>query len=237
MGLILLVLIGFMPTYYALDVHHADLAIQMREATIQIGQILEKEHPEDAKRINADLDPIVTLLDGKRNFSEVSPTERWEVRKAIYRFQKQIAQSQVSSETLREIAPYRKQFARSIEFVPFWVVVGVALALGIGTMIGYERIVVTIAEKIGKTHLTYAQGAVAEMVAAVTILVADYFHLPVSTTHVLSSGIAGTMYANRSGLQGGTLKKIAIAWILTLPAALTLSATLFITGSYLLRAR
>ncbi len=234
MGLILLVLIGFLPTYYALDVHHADLAIHLREAAIRIGETIEKEHPDEASLVKAELEPIVTMLEGKRSFSEVSPAERWQVRQAIYRFQKRIVTSSISAETVRKLAPDRKHFARSIEFVPLWVVVGVALALGIGTMIGYQRIVVTIAEKIGKTHLTYAQGAAAEMVAALTILIADSYHLPVSTTHVLSSGIAGTMYANRSGLQGPTLKKIALAWILTLPAAITLSATLFFAGSYLI---
>lgn len=234
MGLILLALIGFLPTYYALDVHHADLAVNLRESAIHISEILEKEHPEEAKAINADLVSIISMLEGKRSFTEVMPAERWQVRQAIYRFQKFITETRISPEALRQIAPYRKHFSKAIEFVPFWVVVGVALALGIGTMIGYERIVVTIAEKIGKTHLTYAQGAAAEMVAAATIIVADLCHLPVSTTHVLSSGIAGTMYANRSGLQGGTLKKIALAWILTLPAAITISATLFITGSYLI---
>ena len=101
-------------------------------------------------------------------------------------------------------------------------------------MIGYKRIVVTIAEKIGKTHLTYAQGASAEVVAAATIMIADAFHLPVSTTHVLSSGIAGTMYANRSGLQMGTLKKIMLAWALTLPVAILLSGVMFILGVLLL---
>ena len=95
----------------------------------------------------------------------------------------------------------REPFARAIEYVPYWVVVGVALALGVGTTIGYKRIVVTVAEKIGKAHLTYAQGAAAEVVAAVTIGLADVSHMPVSTTHVLSSGVAGTMWANRSGLQ------------------------------------
>ena len=97
-------------------------------------------------------------------------------------------------------------------------------------MIGYQRIVVTIAEKIGKTHLTYAQGAAAEVVAATTIMIADSYHLPVSTTHVLSSGIAGTMFANHSGLQSATLKKIALAWVLTLPVSILLSASLFIVG-------
>ncbi|MEI8021336.1 MAG: inorganic phosphate transporter [Schlesneria sp.] len=234
MGLILLVLIGFLPTYYALDVHHADLAVNMRDAAISISDIMEKEHPDQAAAINANLAPVVSMLDGKRSFSEVSPEERWQVRQAIYRFRKSVVDREISPQTIHAIDPYRKHFSRSIEFVPFWVVVGVALALGIGTMIGYQRIVVTIAEKIGKTHLTYAQGASAEVVAAATIMLADAFHLPVSTTHVLSSGIAGTMYANQSGLQTATLKKIALAWVLTLPASILLSATLFIIGGYLI---
>lgn len=234
MGLIVLVLIGFLPTYYALDVRHADLAIQMRESAIAIAEILDQAHPEEARLINAELAPITSMLEGKRNFSEVTPAERWQVRQALFRFSKRVSETAMPLETLRAIAPHRKQFARSIEFVPLWVVVGVALSLGIGTMIGYKRIVVTIAEKIGKAHLTYAQGASAEVVAALTILIADAFHLPVSTTHVLSSGIAGTMYANRSGLQGGTIKKIALAWIFTFPAVVILSSTLFMIGTYLI---
>ncbi len=111
--------------------------------------------------------------------------------------------------------------------------VGVAIALGLGTTIGYKRIVVTVAEKIGKSHLTYAQGAAAEIVAAVTIGLADVVHMPVSTTHVLSSGIAGTMWANRSGIQGDTIKKIGLAWVLTLPIAILLAASLFTLGGYL----
>ena len=103
-----------------------------------------------------------------------------------------------------------------------------AIALGLGTMIGWRRIVVTVGEKIGKTHLTYAQGAAAEVVAAGTIGAADIFGLPVSTTHVLSSGVAGTMAANGSGLQWATIRNLLMAWVLTLPAAITLSASLYV---------
>ncbi|CAM3090007.1 inorganic phosphate transporter [Methylobacterium mesophilicum] len=112
-------------------------------------------------------------------------------------------------------------------YIPGWVKVCVALALGLGTMVGWKRIVVTVGEKIGKTHLTYAQGASAEMVAAGTIGLAELYGLPVSTTHILSSGVAGTMAANGSGLQMATVRNMALAWILTLPAAITLAATLF----------
>lgn len=113
------------------------------------------------------------------------------------------------------------------DYAPTWVLLMVALSLGIGTTIGWKRIVVTVGEKIGKTHLTYAQGASAELVAMTTIGMADILGMPVSTTHVLSSAVAGTMVANRSGLQLRTVTEIALAWILTLPVAMLLSGGLF----------
>ena len=119
------------------------------------------------------------------------------------------------------------QLAKPVEYVPEWVVMGVALCLGIGTMFGWERIVVTVGEKIGKTHLTYAQGGAAELVAASTIAMADSLGMPVSTTHVLSSGVAGTMWANNSGVQAETVREIALAWVLTLPVAMALSGGLY----------
>jgi inorganic phosphate transporter, PiT family len=112
-------------------------------------------------------------------------------------------------------------------FIPTWVKVSVAIALGLGTMVGWKRIVVTVGEKIGKTHLTYAQGASAEIVAMATIGLADVYGLPVSTTHVLSSGVAGAMAANGSGLQWATIKNMALAWIMTLPAAMLIAGILY----------
>ena len=120
--------------------------------------------------------------------------------------------------------------APAVEFIPLWVVVGTALALGVGTCVGYKRIVTTVAEKIGKQHLTYAQGAAAETVAACTILITAVTGLPVSTTHVLNSGVAGTMAANRSGLQWKTVAKIFTAWLFTLPSCILLAALLFWIG-------
>jgi PiT family inorganic phosphate transporter len=121
---------------------------------------------------------------------------------------------------------------KMVKYIPIWVKFAVACALGFGTMIGWKRIVVTVGEKIGKSHLTYAQGASAELMAAATIGLADFGGLPVSTTHVLSSGIAGTMAANRSGLQTQTLINIVLAWVLTLPVCVFLGATLFSAGLY-----
>jgi PiT family inorganic phosphate transporter len=127
----------------------------------------------------------------------------------------------------KALAAYKAELDKSTKFIPPWVKVAVALALGMGTMIGWKRIVVTVGEKIGKTHLTYAQGASAELVTMATILGADSIGVPVSTTHILSSGVAGTMAANHSGLQLSTVRDIALAWIFTLPAAALLSGTLF----------
>ncbi|HEX6832394.1 MAG TPA: inorganic phosphate transporter [Rudaea sp.] len=130
-------------------------------------------------------------------------------------------------DTQRNLVAYKKQIDDATKFIPLWVKVAVAIALGLGTMVGWKRIVITVGEKIGKTHLTYAQGASAEIVAMSTIAAADMFGLPVSTTHVLSSGVAGTMAANGSGLQWGTLRNLAMAWVLTLPAAILLSGSLY----------
>ena len=122
---------------------------------------------------------------------------------------------------------FKKEIDSATKFIPLWVKVAVAIALGLGTMVGWKRIVVTVGEKIGKSHLTYAQGASAEVVAMATIAAADSFGLPVSTTHVLSSGVAGTMAANGSGLQMATVRNLLLAWVLTLPAAIMLSGSLY----------
>jgi inorganic phosphate transporter, PiT family len=140
---------------------------------------------------------------------------------------KKTGQPQLSSQDWSVLDNYRKHIDGATKFIPTWVKVAVALALGLGTMVGWKRIVVTVGEKIGKTHLTYAQGAAAEIVAFGTIEAASLVSLPVSTTHVLSSGVAGTMAANHSGLQWGTVRSLLMAWVMTLPASIILSAFLF----------
>ena len=129
---------------------------------------------------------------------------------------------------MAKLKSLRASLDSGTRFIPIWVKVSVALALGLGTMIGWKRIVVTVGEKIGKSHLTYAQGASAEIVAMATIGLADVYGLPVSTTHVLSSGVAGAMAANGSGLQWGTIKNMAMAWVLTLPAAMVIAGSLYV---------
>ncbi len=135
--------------------------------------------------------------------------------------------SPFTGDETRTLQEYRRTLDDGTRYIPTWVKVVVALALGLGTMVGWKRIVVTVGERIGKQHLTYAQGASAEAVAAGTIGLAEAYGLPVSTTHILSSGVAGTMWANGTGLQMATVRNLALAWIMTLPAAITLAGGLY----------
>jgi len=133
----------------------------------------------------------------------------------------------LSTDQVATLTAYKKELDKGTKFIPTWVKVAVAIALGLGTMVGWKRIVVTVGEKIGKEHLSYGQGAAAELVAMGLIMAADNYGLPASTTHVLSSGVAGTMAANGSGLQASTIRNMALAWVMTLPAAIVLSGSLF----------
>src|SRR5262249_8274064 len=160
--------------------------------------------------------------DEVRNFRN----DMYMVSEALRLMQKS-AEPAFSADDAAVLKNYKKHVDDATKFIPVWVKVAVAIALGLGTMIGWKRIVVTVGEKIGKDHLTYAQGAAAELTAMATIGAADVFGLPVSTTHVLSSGVAGTMAANHSGLQWSTVRNLLMAWVLTLPASIVLSGFLF----------
>ncbi len=258
MGLIMLILIGTVPTAYALN--HAVSAGGVQDfiaASEQAGRILDR-HVDKNGVLGADARAEVT--DYIRT-KEIRPDTVLALRElvedlnhqvALYKEFKSVPANQqtnvrndmyVASEAIRlmmknhnpaftadegaALNNYKGKVDKATKFIPPWVKVAVALALGLGTMVGWKRIVVTVGEKIGKEHLTYAQGACAELVAMATISAADNFGLPVSTTHVLSSGVAGTMAANKSGLQFATIRNIAAAWVFTLPAAALLSGTLF----------
>ena len=258
MGLIMLILIGTVPTVYALNhaVTNNDM-VAFATASQQADQVINKY-------VNANgimgADPRAEVTDYIRT-KEVQPDTMLALRElvndlknevAVYKEYKAVPANQqtnvrndmyVASEAIRlmqknkafpftaqensALTVYRGKVDKATKFIPGWVKVAVALALGLGTMVGWKRIVVTVGEKIGKEHLTYAQGACAELVAMATIFAADNFGLPVSTTHVLSSGVAGTMAANKSGLQISTIRNIAAAWVFTLPAAALLSGGLF----------
>ena len=177
-------------------------------------------------------------LAGKSSFKQLSKDELASLRTDMYlvagtigKLDKQKKLTDAKQEEV--LTSYKNQLDKVTKFIPNWVKFAVAIALGLGTMIGWKRIVVTVGEKIGKDHLTYAQGASAELVAMTTIGAADYFGLPVSTTHVLSSGVAGTMAANNSGLQTDTLRNILLAWVLTLPVCVLLGSATYAGSLYI----
>ena len=257
MGLIMLILIGTVPTAYALN--HAVTAKQSQDfiaVSQQAAGIINKYVSPDAV-ISDDREEVTAYIRTK----EFTPNTMLALRQLISDIGNETAlfgelnkipndrvrnfrnDLYVVSEALRlmgkthqpAIAPadwqglmnYKKHVDNATKFIPLWVKVVVAMALGLGTMVGWKRIVVTVGEKIGKDHLTYGQGAAAEITAMATIGAADWFGLPVSTTHVLSSGIAGTMAANHSGLQWATVRNLLMAWVLTLPVAMVLAGSLF----------
>ncbi len=181
---------------------------------------------------------ISEMLTGKNSLSDLSPKDRSALRSNLYlaseTFGKLVKSKAITDPAEKKSATdLKSHLDKMTKFIPTFVKVAVALALGLGTMIGWKRIVVTVGEKIGKEHLTYAQGASAEMVAMLTIGAADMYGLPVSTTHVLSSGIAGTMAANHSGLQMDTLRNLLLAWVLTLPVCVLLGAATFSAGLFI----
>ena len=229
----MLVLIGLLPANYALNLKESAGAREAQSAARRVEVVLTSHPLPVASDTLQQLETLIGELEGKASLREVPLDERWRVRSMIFQLERQLESQRSSGPGPANLVLEgpREELRQAIEYVPTWVIVGVALCLGIGTTIGYKRIVITVAEKIGKTHLTYAQGACAEMVAMATIGLADIGGLPVSTTHVLSSGVAGTMWANKSGIQMATLRSIAIAWALTLPAATLLSAGLYLFGA------
>jgi PiT family inorganic phosphate transporter len=257
MGLIMLILIGTVPTAYALN--HAVTPQQSQDfvaVSQQAAGVLDHYVSPDAvigdardevtdyirtkqftpntvlamRQLIADIGNETALFgdlsrvpnDRVRNFRN----DMYLTSEALRLLQAK-GHAQFSGSDAAVLANYKKHVDLATRFIPIWVKVAVAMALGLGTMVGWKRIVVTVGEKIGKDHLTYAQGAAAEITAMFTIGAADYMGLPVSTTHVLSSGIAGTMTANHSGLQWGTVRNLIMAWVLTLPVAMMLSGFLF----------
>ncbi len=263
MGLIMLILIGTVPTAYALNRALPESQVaQFQQLSSDASAIISAKG--SGHSIIGDPRPAVTQFVASREITEGTypslavlvkdvgqqvaqfgsiakmPAEQvGNTRNDMYlisealRFLMKDKENDLSTDEVATLTAYKAGLDNATKFIPIWVKIAVALALGLGTMIGWKRIVVTVGEKIGKTHLTYAQGAAAEITAAATIAAADGYGLPVSTTHVLSSGIAGTMAANGSGLQWSTIRNIVLAWVLTLPAAMMLSGFLYFIFAHL----
>jgi PiT family inorganic phosphate transporter len=226
MGLILVILIGILPAQYAvnLELTRSDVAEISRAATEARAVPAVAAH---AAGLGRAAERVEALLRDRSSLRDLSAAERSELRRhsiVVTQAAKELAPGSAES---RAASALKRTLDRATLYVPLWVKIAVALALSLGTMIGWQRIVVTVGEKIGKSHLSYAQGAAAEVSAMSTIFAGDMLGLPLSTTHVLSSGIAGTMVANRSGLQKRTVQQVLLAWVLTLPVCVFLGALLF----------
>jgi PiT family inorganic phosphate transporter len=263
MGLIMLILIGTVPTTYALN--HAvtprqsqDFVAVSHQAADTLGKYVEtsavvgdprddvteyirtKEFkPGTMLALRVLINDIGTEMSQFKDLAQVPREHVRNFRNDMYivsealRLMQKSHKPEFSTADVAVLKNYKAHVDQATRFIPLWVKVAVALALGLGTMVGWKRIVVTVGEKIGKTHLTYAQGAAAEITAMATIGAADGLGLPVSTTHVLSSGVAGTMAANGTGLQWSTVRNLLLAWVLTLPSAMMISGFLFYTLRHL----
>lgn len=257
MGLIMLILVGVVPTAFALNRTpdpvmldqfrtssaalvqtlgaYADPAITVADPQAAIADAVRTKSwtPETTVAMTGFLRDLDTRMVNYKSLANVPTDLVSNLRNDLYLVSEALKlvdkkkQLKVTAEDLKVITTFHAAVDGATRFIPTWVKVAVALALGLGTMVGWKRIVVTVGEKIGKSHLTYGQGAAAETVAAATIAMADGLGLPVSTTQVLSSGIAGTMAANGSGLQGSTVRNILLAWVLTLPISILLAGVLF----------
>ena len=256
MGLIMLILVGTVPLAYALNpampaaqttqfvalaqVTQQDLARVAPGQPLADPRAVLSEYVRTKQYSPAVLDALVSMTGSigqqvkeSGSLGKMPSRAVANVRNDMYlasealRYVERSGAVAFDADTRENLKAFRRLIDDATKFIPLWVKVAVSVALGLGTMVGWKRIVVTVGEKIGKTHLTYAQGASAELVAMATIGAADVFGLPVSTTHVLSSGVAGTMAANRSGLQMSTIRNLVMAWVLTLPAAVMLSGLLY----------
>lgn len=236
-GLMLIILITFLPVQFALnsdfDVNKSIAAVESIEVALQ--KELKADLLIKAAETKEVMQKYIAVKENPNATHEQQKQAVVHVRTAITKFNKRMgselknASFMESKENVKAVKAGISTLKNDIEYSPKWVTIMIALCLGLGTMIGWRRIAVTIGEKIGKRHMTYAEGATAELTAAATIGLSSGFGLPVSTTHVLSSGVAGAMTASKGvkNLQPGTIKSIAIAWILTLPVTMILAGGIY----------
>lgn len=264
-GLIMIILIGILPTYYSLNMEaHQYKIMQTRDSAANLAKfyadnnetltklVAEKKLVSALKientiaecnvnEVQSTTTLIASKLDGIASYSELTPDDRWKVHTAVLcsdNFFSQVEQTykKIDKDKADYIADQRKQMVTSTEYVPYWVIIAVAFMIGIGTMIGYKRVVLTIGEKIGSQPINHMQGAVAQGMAMITILLSNFAHAPVSTTHIVSSAVAGTMVAEpEGGVQKSTIKTILLAWVFTLPITASMGALVYVGLSFIIK--
>jgi PiT family inorganic phosphate transporter len=242
-GLIMLTIIGLFPATYALN-PNARLSLNDMAGIMRDAEPLIRDYGDDRKvaalgfaraieQAATNRESDLATERPKLQMGPNAPTARRQasIRDDVYQVISELKHAEEAVGTdknkkkqARELA---KRLGRAVEYAPLWVRLLSAICLGIGTMIGYRRIVTTLGERLGGVHLTPAQGASAELVSAALIGAAGFTGLPVSTTHIVTSGIAGTMVSSGAGLQYKVISRIAVAWVLTLPVTILVSGTLY----------
>lgn len=251
-GLIMLVLIGIVPAKFVLDLDSTPYQLdRTRDAAIHLQKFYERHQVELSKIIvpskgtsqyechpletPATVQRLLATMGDGSDYHALSSDQRWNVRTELLCLddaaKKASALPKLSADEKQMLQNLRKDLTTTTEYAPTWVIVAVALSLGIGTMVGWRRVVKTVGEGIGKKDMTYAQGVSAQMTAAISIGLASQFGFPVSTTQVLSSAVAGTMVADKAGLQMSTIRSIALAWLFTLPVSMLLAGGLYYVAS------
>ena len=245
-GLIMIILIGIIPLQFA--VNRENSPMEMMDHTNKIELALAKidssKFDDDAaynySQVKRNLDTVQSIIRNQTSYDSLKSGQLILIRKSILTASKKYealveTPGILTNDAKSTLKSEFKGLKSYTEYAPWWVILMISLSLGLGTMIGWKRIVVTLGEKIGKTHLSYAQGASAEIVAASTIGMSTLLGLPVSTTHVLTSGIAGTMVAKKKkNLKMKTVRNIAIAWVVTIPVTMILSGGIFLLLRYIL---
>lgn len=257
MGLIMLILVGLVPLAYSINknldtqqvqsfhqlssqtavlLNHNQQELSDEKARVILTKYIQtkQQTPDVVPALASMTDHLGTRVSSYSNLKDIPEAAISEIRNDMYlstttfkRLDKANALPKMDQTQQKLVKDYRSSLDSFLQYIPNWVKVAVALALGLGTMVGWKRIVVTVGERIGKHHMTYGQGMSAELIAMSTIAAADGLGMPVSTTHVLNSAVAGTMVANKSGLNFNTIKTILSAWIFTLPATICLSGGLY----------
>ena len=254
-GLVMLVLIGVAPAGFVVNMNASGYEITRTRDAINNVETFFQQRPELLLKVQNSADPLTpealqatefhchpantmnaldrtkAMLSGIESYDKLSVEQRGQLRRIMLCISdttdKVAKMPEVNADDQRLLKKLKTDMLSTIEYAPIWIIMAVALALGIGTMIGWRRVATTIGEKIGKKGMTYAQGMAAQMTSAVSIGLASYTGMPVSTTHVLSSSVAGTMLVDGGGLQRKTVTNILMAWVFTLPASIILSGVLY----------
>ncbi|MBI3146152.1 MAG: inorganic phosphate transporter [Pseudogulbenkiania sp.] len=251
-GLVMLVLIGIVPGQFVVNLDSDPIQIaHTKIAALQLKELYQRNEAAILAQYPAPTKPapsfscspsatqqyageLLAAIGESKSYQQLAENRRWAVRTQLICLAdsaKKIAKiGNIDDVEKKQLKGIQHDLTATTEYAPLWVIAAVALAIGVGTMVGWKRVALTVGEKIGKKDMTYSQGMAAQTMAGISIGLASAIGAPVSTTQVLSSAVAGTMVVGRSGLQWSTLKSILMTWVLTLPVCMAMTIGLYYLG-------